>query len=103
MSIDLAMTVMVIQPAQLPGRQSRRLTGALLLLQFRMQYRDSPGNVSLYLFLNAAEQHRNGNVEDRRERERGPKRREPPALFISAYFCSVLRAQQKGYVLLAEA
>src|SRR6266511_1507557 len=96
-------TVMIVQPTQLPGRQSGPSTWAVLMFELRTQHSDPLGNISFHLFLNAAEQHGDGNIKNRRKRQSGAKRREPVTLFVSRHFRAFRRSQQKSYLLLAEA
>jgi hypothetical protein len=48
-------TVMLVQPTQLPGHQSNPSAGATPAFEFRAQYCDSLDNFSLHLFLHTTE------------------------------------------------
>ena len=93
---------MIVQPAQLAGRQSRHSTLAMLMFNFRTQYCDSFCDILLYLLVNAAEQCGRGCIENCRKRESSTQRWEPVTVFISRHFRAFLRSQQKGHVLLCE-
>jgi hypothetical protein len=100
----LRVTVMIVNPSQLPGRQSRHSTGwSMPLFDFGAQHSDSLRYLFLQLMVRAAEERGKGYVENDCKRESRSKRREPPALLIPAYLRPILTSQQKGYVFLAEA
>jgi hypothetical protein len=101
--VALCATVMIVNPSQLPGRQSRHSTGSSMpLFDLGAQHRDPFRDLFLQLMLCAAEQRGNGYVKNDSKRESGAKRWEPAALLISAYLRPILTSQQKGYVLLTE-
>jgi len=102
--VALCVTVMIVNPSQLPGRQSRHSTGwSMPLFYRRTQHGDALRDFFLHLMLCAAEKRGNRYVENDCERKSGAKRRKPAALLISAYLRPILTSQQKGYVLLTEA